>query len=165
MWCDAGIVRDDKIFKLLGTFPIVSRIPNDRFFLCNVQPFVSRDETMFMAPNIKYAGGGKARIGGGILIGTIELWKQWDIWYDTFMNKYNQYKLFTGKEQTIMASIVLEHKDKISLLDAKPIYENRWFALLMYLGVNNTIFSILRNKKYYMLKMSIQQLIRVSQIA
>ena len=103
-------------------------------------------------------GSGKPRIQGAILAGHKDMWKKYDILYDKMIDKYNKADLFTGKDQTIMASITLENRDFISLLELKPISPESWFYLALWLGVNDNLYSVLGSNKTNTIKKTYKEL-------
>ena len=145
VWTDAGICRDPNLAALIKNYPVADRIPTDRMMLLNVVPFVLRDDVIING----FPGGGedKPRIGGGIIAGSKEEWIKYDLLYNSIVERYKHAGLFWGKDQTIMKTLVLENKSKISLIDAKPIIVNKWFYSLVYLGASETIYALLKSEK------------------
>jgi hypothetical protein len=140
VWCDAGICRSSAMVPLLKQFPVVKRIPTDRIGLLNVAPFSVNDENFQTFPNgVKLQGDltGKMRIGGGVLAGSAQAWKLFDIAFDTVMDKYIQAGLFCGKEQIILGTLVLENRNLVSLVEPKPLIGNPWIYYAIYLGCSD----------------------------
>lgn len=145
VWTDAGICRDPKLAALVKEFPVANRIPTDRMMLLNVLPFTPKDELVKNG----FVGGGedKPRIGGGILAGSINVWSEYHTLYTSTVERFRKAGIFWGKDQTVMKTIVMEHKSKVSLIDAKPILSNYWLYSLLYLGASQRVFAILTSEK------------------
>ncbi len=158
VYTDAGILRYRELAQLVRDFPVADRIPTDRVLLMNVMPFSRRDETLTPP-----GSSGAARIGGGIIAANQKNWILYDKLYDQVFQRYVDKKLFIGKDQTLMATLVLENKSFFSLLDAKPIFWLPWFYLLAYLGANNRLFARFRDKRESMIPRKLEDLIRLSQ--
>lgn len=157
VYTDAGICRYPGLAKLLYNYPVADRIPTDRILLMNVSPFTRRDD--FLDPK---GSSGAARIGGGILAGSIEVWKRYDMLYDQVFQRYVEKGLFVGKDQTLMATLVLENKGFVSLLDAKPIFWIPWFYLLAWLGVPDTLWQKFQDTREAGIRRSLEDLIRIA---
>ena len=149
VWMDAGICRSESLMKLIKDFPVTSRIPTDRIMLLNVMQFSQKDDIPSYAGGHTFLGGivSKPRIGGGIIAGSINSWKEYKNIFDTVLEKYKSANIFWGKDQDIMKTIVLENKSKVSLIEVKPISPENWFYSLLYLGCSNELFNILREEK------------------
>jgi hypothetical protein len=150
VWTDAGIMRNAAFADLLGThYPVAARIPSDRMMLLNYWPFTRSDEQVHVVRGVSIKGGGidKPRIGGGVLAATAAVWQRWSELYDDAVGRYRQAGLFIGKDQTIFMTLVLEHKEFHSLLDLKKIAPEPWFYLLLYLGVSDRVWKILRSPR------------------
>jgi hypothetical protein len=150
VWTDAGIMRNAAFAALLGPhYPVAARIPSDRMMLLNYWPFTRSDEQVHVVRGVSIKGGGidKPRIGGGVLAATATVWQRWSELYDEVVARYRQAGLFIGKDQTIFMTLVLEHKEFHSLLDLKKIAPEPWFYLLLYLGVSDRVWKILRSPR------------------
>jgi hypothetical protein len=148
VWVDAGIVRNVHTANLIKHFPDANRIPIDRIMLLNVEPFVKGDNKIFTYSTGNITGEfhlWKTRIGGGIIAAHKNMWTIWDSLYNTTFETYKAANRFVGKDQNIMATIVLEHKDKISLVNPSKITTEPWFYMLYYLGLNDTQLQYLTN--------------------
>ena len=145
VWTDAGIYRDQKLAELTKAFPVADRIPTDRIMMLNVMAFTKSDEVLQNG----FIGGGvdKARIGGGIVAASKEQWIVYNTLFNSIIERYRKAGLFWGKEQTIMKTLVLENKTKVSLIEAKPIMSNYWFYSVLYLGASPKIFGLLISEK------------------
>ena len=157
VYTDAGICRYPGLAKLLRDYPQADRIPTNRMLLMNVSPFTWRDE--FLDPK---GSSGSARIGGGVLAGSIEVWKRYDSLYDNIFQEYVDKGLFVGKDQTLMATLVLENKDFVSLLDAKPIVWIPWFYLVAWLGAPASLWQKFQDPREAGLRRSLDDLVRLA---
>ena len=141
VWTDAGICREAQLLPYLQEFPVADRIPTDRILLNNTTPFTRNDE-------ISHAFS-KDKIGAGILAANRIVWKLFINEYDIIMKLYNDKNIFCGKEQHILSTFVIKNKEKVSLLDVKKCSINIWFYLFHYLGLNDKVFKLFRNPKFY----------------
>lgn len=160
VWCDAGICRSEAFTKCLRDFPVASRIPTNKILLCNVGEYTERDEQIYMVNGVSIQGGasGKMRIGGGIVAASKEMWAVYDRLYEQTVDKYIQANLFFGKEQNILETLVLEHRDQVSLVEPKPIGPELWFYLALWLGVGPNAFHRMNDAKAQMKRMSYEEL-------
>ena len=160
VWCDAGICRSEAFAKCLRNFPVASRIPTDKILLCNVGEYTERDEQIYMVNGVLIQGGasGKMRMGGGIVAASKEMWTVYDTLYEQTVDKYIQANLFFGKEQNILETLVLEHRDKVSLVEPKPIGPELWFYLALWLGVGPNAFRQLNDAKAQLKPMTYEEL-------
>jgi hypothetical protein len=150
VWTDAGCMRDPVFEQILQkNYPVGSRIPEDRILLLNVAPFTKSDEIVDTINGVTIKGGGKdrVRIGGTIIAGTAAVWKRWSELCDEAVQRFLKAGIFMGKDQTIFATVVLENKNFVSLLDSKKIAPNPWLYPLLYLGVPDSVFKILRSDR------------------
>jgi len=163
VWTDAGILRSEGLCRLVEKeFPHPERIPTDRILLLNVGEFTEKDNAIQTINGIPFRGGalGKMRIGGGIVAGSIESWKRYDRLYESIIDKYIQAKLFIGKEQIIMATLVLEHPDTVSLVEPKPICPEFWFYLLVWLGASSKLYNRMISDNTNIIRYSYEDLLR-----
>ena len=160
VWCDAGICRSESFAKLIKHFPVASRIPTNKFLLCNVGEYTEKDEQVYMVNGVPIQGGasGKNRIGGGIVAASKELWATYDTLYEQIVDKYIQARLFIGKEQNILETLVLEHREQVSLVEPKPIGPELWFYLALWLSVGSNAFKRMNDASHQMKQMSYEEL-------
>lgn len=160
VWTDAGCCRMEGVARLIKHFPVASRIPTDKIMLLNIGEFTERDEIRQTIQGVQLQGGPmtKQRIGGTLIAGSKEAWARYSEQYDTVLQKYLDAGLFIGKDQTIMATLVLEHRDTVSLVEPKPIFSEQWFYLLLYLGCSEKLFKILNDKEKVRQRRSFQEL-------
>jgi len=149
IWMDAGCVRNRSFAYLLQEFPANSRIPTNRMLLLNVQPFSKQDNTIYrFEKGITIQGGvtGVARIGGTLYAGSTRMWTQFDKAYNIVFDKYLLANVFLGKDQSLLATLVLENNKLVSLVEPKPLFGDPWFNLILYLGVNRKLFDMFNDK-------------------
>jgi hypothetical protein len=159
VYTDAGICRYPGLAKLLRSYPVADRIPSDRILLMNVSPFTRRDD--FLDPK---GSSGTARIGGGILAGSRKTWEQYDRLYEKVFDLYITRGLFVGKDQTLMATLVLENRGFVSLLDARPIFWIPWFYLLAWLGVPETLWRKFQDPRESGIRRTLEDLLRLANL-
>lgn len=127
VWCDAGILRFPECLAMIQSFPRENMIENGKMSLLQIAPFEEGDtsETSFQYVN---------RIGGGIQAADSDTWKWWADAYDVMMKRFIASERFCGKDQSIMASIVLENREKINLVNPPETMHPvmKWFYLLFY---------------------------------
>ena len=135
VWCDAGIGRyPDWIPKIQG-FPAQHLVPRGRMLLLEIDPLRPED---FVAGDDGIFGnfGKRATFGGGILASDIEGWTRWSKAYDAMLIRYHLSRRFIGKDQNIMASIVIENPQLVTIVKRPaalgPIAG--WFYLLFFLA-------------------------------
>ena len=131
IWLDAGILIDDTYIENMKTFPNSAKIPIERFLMLNVDPFEQKDEITHKNITGKFLM--VNRIAGNILAASKNIWLQWSKKYDDILQKYIDAGRFIGKDQTIMATLVLENKNFVSLVNPKS-QKNKWFYLIEYLS-------------------------------
>lgn len=124
VWVDAGCVRTP---TPLQNFPIASKIPTDRMVLLNVEPFLEED--------LKTGFAKKNRIGGTILAAIAPVWQLWSETYDSILESYVKANKFVGKDQSIMASLVLQYPSRVSLVKPPQNSTTKWFFLLQHFSV------------------------------
>lgn len=132
IWCDAGAFRYPDWLPQLMTFGskgIETIIPENRHVLLQVEPFSDEDDEDFTLDRI-----GKFdrvnRIGGGIQGATAETWKKWSRLYDEKLQERVAKGMFVGKDQTIMASLVLQYPGHVKMIPANRSLRDHWFTLL-----------------------------------
>lgn len=132
IWCDAGAFRYPDWLPQLQNFGgkgIETILPETQHVLLQVEPFTDEDEEDFLIDRI-----GKFdrvnRIGGGIQGGTAETWKKWSRLYDEKLEERKTKGMFVGKDQTIMAALVLQYPSLVKLIPANRSLRDHWFTLL-----------------------------------
>jgi hypothetical protein len=164
VWTDAGIVRFPEVAKLVSeVYPVADRIPTDRILMMNINPFIHSDERDINVGPVTIRGGpGKHRICANVIAGNRGAWVKYNKIYDEMIEKYKVAKYFLGKEQILMATIALENKNLISLLDARGIVPNDWIYLFIYLGVTQPVFEKFRVPDSKKRKYSYDELLTLS---
>jgi teichuronic acid biosynthesis glycosyltransferase TuaG len=135
VWCDAGICRRPEWVPLLRHFPISSRIPSGKVLLLQIDPFKSED--LIPGPDGIFGDfKGRSTVGGGIIASDTRGWQTWSRAYDAMLLRYHLSGQFIGKDQNIMASILLQNRDLVvgiqRDMNLGPIYS--WFSSLFFLG-------------------------------
>jgi hypothetical protein len=135
VWCDAGIGRyPDWIPKIQG-FPARQLVPRGRMLLLEIDPLRPGDS---VAGDDGICGNFETRatFGGGILASDAEGWIRWSKAYDAMLIRYHLSKRFIGKDQNIMASMVIENPGLATIVKRPaalgPIAG--WFYLLFFLA-------------------------------
>ena len=166
VWADAGILRSKELCSLIKDgFPHANRIPTDRMLLSNVGEFTEKDSIVRTINGVEFRGdtSGKMRIDAKVIAGSSESWKQYDILYDSILDKYRTANLFLGKEQTLMATLVLEHSSFVSLVEPKPIGPEFWYYLILWLGVVQPLFTRMNSDATNMKRHSYADLLKLMQ--
>jgi hypothetical protein len=135
VWCDAGICRHKEYSAPLRNFPLAPLVPRGKMLVLQVDPFQSSD----WAPKEDGIPGEFLRrnsVGGGILASDRVGWSKWSAAYDTMFMRYWSAGRFVGKDQNIMASMILENKGLHEVVAAPDDFPQplKWFYLLFYLG-------------------------------
>lgn len=164
IWMDAGCIRSENMASLVTNFPHASRMPTNRMLLLNVQPFSKQDNTIYrFEKGVSIQGGvtGVARIEGTIYGGSTRMWNQFDKAYNTVFEKYVTANVFLGKDQSLLATLVLENNKLVSLVEPKPFFGDPWFNLILYLGVNKKLFELFNDKSKNTVKKTYEELLRL----
>jgi hypothetical protein len=163
IWVNPTICRDVRTVKLFKNFPVSSRIVTDRLMLINSTPFEYADE------KAKNYGGSvimgvreRNRINSSVIAGTKGQWINFSDMYESSVKKFQNANLFWGIDTIVMASIALENKQMISLIEPKPILDSvKGMTGLIYLGSPAHLFSDLTNKDTYDKKLSLEDLLNI----
>ena len=142
VWADAGLIRSKEVQGWFSNFAVADRVPNDRMLLLQIDPF-TEDDCVLQEDGLYGNFTKKNRIGGGIQAGTAKMWHIWSEKYDQMMARYIAANRFIGKDQSIMASVILEEPEKALLIKSYGYYKhphNLWFFLGLWLGANNARF-------------------------
>lgn len=135
VWCDAGIGRYPEWLPLLQRFPEKEFIPKGKMLVLNIDPLLPGD----FVPDehgIRGAFETRATFGGGILASDIEGWNRWNKAYDAMFMRYYLAGRFVGKDQNIMASMILEDSE-LAIYVKRPASMGPvqgWFFLLFFLA-------------------------------
>lgn len=140
IWCDAGCLRYPQWTPNVYNFGQEKNIPDDKMLLLQVFPFTEEEINQETPRKFEIVN----RIGGGIQAGSIKAWEKWYDIYDKQLQMYNKYGKFIGKDQSIMAEIVLNYPDLVEIVHANKNQPDvdKWFTLLFYLS-NPPLVSIL----------------------
>jgi hypothetical protein len=129
VWCDAGILRYPDWLQYMQAFPLEEYIPVGRMTLLMLVDFEpeENEDTVLQGVN---------RIGGGIQAADADTWRWWSTQYDSMMIKYQLSNRFVGKDQSLMASVALQHPHRVNLIrpDKALDEHTKWFWLLLYLA-------------------------------
>lgn len=147
VWTDAGFCRSEGFAALIRQYPNADRIPTNKFLMLNVGEFTEKDNDIVNVNGVPIRGGGhgKMRIGGTLLAASRDSWLKYSEAYDSILNRYVEAKLFCGKDQSIMATLVLENTDLISLVEPKAIGPELWFYLGLWLGCSEKLYGVLND--------------------
>jgi glycosyltransferase involved in cell wall biosynthesis len=133
VWCDAGIGRFPEMF--LQKFPVRELIPSGQMLVLQIDPLEPQDSDVdeWGIPGRFEA---RSTFGGGILASDAEGWKRWSKAYDAMLMRYYLAGRFIGKDQNIMASMIVEQPD-LALTVKRPTALGPiagWFYLLLFLS-------------------------------
>ena len=145
VWCDAGAVRCREVQGWINGFARADRIPEDKLLLLQIDHFTD-DDCVLQADGLYGNFQKKNRIGGTIQAGSSKTWLTWSDKYDEMMDKYLERGRFVGKDQSIMASIILENPQLVLLINPPGRYRhplNIWFFLALWLSANDRRFKSL----------------------
>lgn len=145
VWCDAGAVRCAEVEGWMSCFARADRIPEDRILLLQIDEFKEEDFQL-QADGLYGDFLKKNRIGGTIQAASALTWLRWSDLYDEMMQKYINANRFIGKDQSIMASVIMENPAYVMLIRPFGYYKhplNLWFFLGLWLGANNKRFKLL----------------------
>jgi hypothetical protein len=136
VWCDAGICRypdwvERGIFN--PSWPLERKIPRGQMLALQVDPF--RYEDFQVAP-LEIDWTGRCSIGGGILASDVAGWTRWSAAYDRMLMKFFLAGKFIGKDQNIMAAMILEDQTLAVVIEPASAMNSmqKWFYLLFYLS-------------------------------
>jgi len=130
IWCDAGIFRNKDWIQSLEKFPIAHNIPNNKFAVLRITDFEKEEKDNYQMINC---------VGGGILAASKDVWLEFYDLYDSVIQEYIQYNKFVGKDQSIIASIIIRKPDFFQIINKIPQFDDYmcWFSLLFYFSINN----------------------------
>ena len=135
VWCDAGIGRFPEWIPNIQGFPTSGVIPKGRMLLLEIDPFKPED-CVADEHGIPGRFENSATFGGGILASDVAGWNRWSKAYDAMLLRYYLADRFIGKDQNIMASMVLECPE-LAVLIKRPASLgplHGWFYLLFFLA-------------------------------
>lgn len=137
VWCDAGICRYPDWIPYLTHFPRREMIPEGRMVVLRIAPFEGSTDKYGIPGNFKE----EVTVGGGILAADTGGWTSWSKAYDAMLMKYYLADRFIGKDQNIMASVILKNPELVVMVDPSNKLNTiqRWFYLLFFLGGVNVV--------------------------
>jgi len=137
MWADAGGFRIHEWIPKLDRFPLAEKIPDDKFFLLNLDPFQEDELANFLTDfstktreNIN-----KSRIGGGYLAATKEKWIEFSRRYDEIVDIYKKIDRFTGVDQHIMSAMYIREPGFFQLVKTNESCGNAWLWPQLYFSI------------------------------
>lgn len=136
VWADAGIGRTPAWIPMLQGFPAAETIPRGTMLALQIEPFQAADWERG-ADGLRGAGfGSRATVGGGVLASDASGWERWSGAYDAMLQRMCEAGRFIGKDQTVMATMILEDPSLAVLLPAPVVLGpiQKWFALLFWLA-------------------------------
>lgn len=136
-WCDIGCFRSDLNLARLRKWPEGPRLDGldpERLTLLNIQPFEPGDEAIDPVTRLPPCFDMKLRVGGTIMIGHRRAWDRWIPLYYAVLQRYLNAKFFAGKDQNVMASLVMLRPDLVTLVapSRAPEHGDPWFYLQPY---------------------------------
>jgi hypothetical protein len=139
VWCDAGIGRHTEWIPQLQRFPLRTHIPSDKMVVLQIDPL--KEENCALDGGIPGRFDSVATFGGGILASGAQGWKRWSKAYDAMLIRYHLAGRFIGKDQNIMASMIIKDPSLVAVvkrpLALGPI--QGWFYLLLFLAGNQLL--------------------------
>ena len=164
IWVNPTICKDPAILPLIRSFPQSSRIVTDRIMMLNATPFEFTDEKAKLYAGVPLLGARAAgRISTAIIAGSKEQWLHFSDIYEASVKKFQKANLFWGLDSIVMASVALENKNKVSLVEPKPMVDPLWRSMfgLLYFGASPTLFDMLTDKTKYDTKMTCEELLQI----
>ena len=135
VWCDAGIGRYPEWISILQGFPATECIPKGRMLVLQIDPF-HQEDTIADTYGIPGRFDQRSSIGAGILASDSDGWYQWSKEYDAMLLRYHLAGRFIGKDQNIIASMIL-NKPSLAAIVMRPASlgpVRGWFYLLFVLS-------------------------------
>lgn len=132
LWVDIGCFRRKNTEFI--HWPKPNKIPTDKILLLSVYPFTKEEyetDRIENLPDFQFSPG---RIGGTIFGGSASSILKWHDAFYQMLEYFITIDRFIGKDQNIMSSVAIMHKDLVHLVDPKPDYYDRWFYLHKYLS-------------------------------
>jgi len=132
LWVDIGCFRRKNTEFI--HWPKPDKIPKDKILLLLVNPFpknVYECNSLEHLPDFQFSNG---FIGGTMFGGSSKSILKWHNVFYQMLEYFITIDRFIGKDQNIMDSVAIMHKDVVHLVDPKPDYYDRWFYLHKYLS-------------------------------
>lgn len=135
VWCDAGIGRCREINSLCERFPMRENIPSGKMLVLEIDP-LKQEDCVKDEWGIPGSFEKVATFGGGILASDVSGWIRWSSAYDAMLMRYHLAGRFIGKDQNIMASMILEEPSLAVVIKRPPSLGPiaGWFYLLVFLS-------------------------------
>lgn len=135
VWCDAGIGRIPEMNSMAKRFPQRSLIPVGKLLVLQIDP-LNPEDCKVDDWGIPGKFDNVATFGGGILASDAAGWIQWSSAYDAMLMRYYLAGRFIGKDQNIMASMILQRPELAITLRRPPSLGPvaGWFYLLLFLS-------------------------------
>lgn len=132
LWVDIGCFRRQNTEFI--HWPKTDKIPTDKILLLAVYPFTKEEyctERLEHLPDFQYSPG---KIGGTMFGGSASSILKWHETFYQMLEYFITIDRFIGKDQNIMSSVAIIHKDLVHLVDPKNDYYDQWFYLHKYLS-------------------------------
>ena len=136
-WCDIGMMREPAGHEVYARWPAPERLAplaRDRIYLLNVEPF-QPGEGAILPNGLTAPFDGRIRVGGGCILGARAAWARWIPMFYATIDAYMAADYFTGKDQSVMATLYFKHPDLVELVQPTPYTlggqpGNVWFYML-----------------------------------
>jgi glycosyltransferase involved in cell wall biosynthesis len=134
VWCDAGIGRIPEFISVIKRFPRRELIPKRKLLVLEIDPLKPEDCSIEQGIPGKFDH--VTTFGGGILASDAEGWIRWSRAYDAMLMRYYLAGRFIGKDQNIMASMILQEPELAIVVKRPPSLGPiaGWFYLLLFLS-------------------------------
>jgi len=126
VWCDSGICRSTSWISKLKSFPRSDKILEDKFMVLRITDFEKENDD-YQRINC---------VGGGVLAATKDVWLNYYNKYDLMLKTYLDNNKFIGKDQSIIASMIVKEPEFFELTPIHPALTDGtlcWYSLLFYL--------------------------------
>lgn len=147
-WFDIGMIRDSRLCTVMISFPnqqALDYLANLKKMVCigieldNLSLFKDRDSKSIS--RINRQGHLYHTIAGGFLFGEKEQYQSYILKYLELFKQYIDENIFVGKDQNLIANLIVNHPEQYIILDTRNInvwmnpYQNdRWFCMLNVLA-------------------------------
>lgn len=136
-WIDIGMVRNQNYIKFLHNFPSKKRIEQldkSKVYLVVINKFTENElNSVVPSETFRYVD----RLGAGMIMCHIDIIEKWKTEYYNMLELFMNNNLFSGKDQSIINSLYIKHKNKfIELVDTDDLtqIDNKWFYMLYFLS-------------------------------
>lgn len=152
-WIDIGIVRDSRLSSVMRNFPEQSGL--DYLYQLNKLCFIGievdnlkkfRDTDEYGISKVNRKPHTLIAVAGGFIFGSKEQFNVYVPRYYKLFNEYMNQGVFVGKEQNLMANVIMNHNDDFVILDTfkiktwlNPFQNNKWFNMInLFSGLEPT---------------------------